>query len=44
MVSLSTTCAWDPADRILVATARVLSARLATADARIVDSGLVASL
>lgn len=31
----------DPADRILVATARVLGATLLTRDRRIVDSGLV---
>ena len=31
----------DPADRILVATARVLGARLLTHDRRIVDAGLV---
>ena len=44
MVAMSTTHAWDPADRILVATARVLGATLATADARIIDSRLVATL
>ena len=44
MVSLSATHAWDPADRILVATGRVLGAKLATMDARIVDSGLVPTL
>ena len=32
----------DPADRILVATARVLGARLLTCDSRIVEAGLVA--
>lgn len=34
----------DPADRILVATARVLGATLLTHDRRIVDSGLVATV
>ena len=34
----------DPADRILVATARVLGATLLTQDRRIVDSGLAATL
>ena len=34
----------DPADRILVATARVLGATLLTQDRRIVDSGLVTTL
>lgn len=34
----------DPADRILVATARVLGATLLTRDQRIVDSGLVTTL
>jgi PIN domain nuclease of toxin-antitoxin system len=34
----------DPADRILVATARVHGATLLTADRRIVDSGLVPTL
>ena len=34
----------DPADRILVATARILGATLLTHDRRIVDSGLVATL
>ena len=34
----------DPADRILVATARVLGATLLTRDRHIVDSGLVATL
>ncbi|MBV9947254.1 MAG: type II toxin-antitoxin system VapC family toxin [Myxococcales bacterium] len=41
MVSLGATRAWDPADRILVATARVLGVPLVTSDARIEDSGLV---
>ena len=34
----------DPADRILVATARVLGATLLTQDRRIVDSGLATTL
>ena len=34
----------DPADRILVATARVLGATLLTQDRRIIDAGLVAVL
>ena len=34
----------DPADRILVATARILGATLLTHDRRIVDSGLVTTL
>jgi PIN domain nuclease of toxin-antitoxin system len=41
MVDLGATRDWDPADRILVATARVLGVPLVTADARIVESGLV---
>jgi PIN domain nuclease of toxin-antitoxin system len=34
----------DPADRIIVASARVLGATLLTQDGRIVDSGLIATL
>ena len=34
----------DPADRILVATARALGASLVTSDQRIVDAGLVATV
>ena len=34
----------DPADRILVATARILGATLLTHDRRILESGLVATL
>ena len=34
----------DPADRVLVASARVLGATLATADRRIVESGIVPTL
>ena len=44
MVSLSTTFDWDPADRILVATARVLGVPLVTSDTRIVDAALVATI
>jgi PIN domain nuclease of toxin-antitoxin system len=41
MVDLSGTRNWDPADRILVATARVHGVPLVTSDSRIVDSKLV---
>jgi PIN domain nuclease of toxin-antitoxin system len=41
MLALSTTFDWDPADRILVATARVLGVPLVTSDQRIVDASLV---
>jgi PIN domain nuclease of toxin-antitoxin system len=41
MVDLSATRDWDPADRIIVATARVLGVPVVTADNRIVESGLV---
>jgi len=44
VASLSTTRNWDPADRILVATARVLGARLVTSDSRIIDSKLVPTI
>lgn len=44
MASLSTTRTWDPADRIIVATARVLGAKLVTSDSRIIDSKLVPTL
>jgi PIN domain nuclease of toxin-antitoxin system len=44
VVSLSTTRNWDPADRIIVATARVLGARLVTSDSRIIDSKLVPTI
>ena len=39
--SLGATRTWDPADRIIVATARVLAARLITSDSRIVESNIV---
>jgi PIN domain nuclease of toxin-antitoxin system len=41
VVDLATTRDWDPADRIIVATARVLGVPLVTSDTRIVESGLV---
>jgi PIN domain nuclease of toxin-antitoxin system len=41
LASLSTTRKWDPADRIITATARVFGARLVTNDSRIIDSRLV---
>lgn len=41
VVDLATTGDWDPADRIIVATARVLGVPLVTSDTRIVESGLV---
>jgi PIN domain nuclease of toxin-antitoxin system len=44
MVDLSVTRDWDPADRIIVATARVLGVPLVTADVRIVDSGMVPTI
>ena len=42
--SLPSTFPRDPADRIIVATARVLGATLLTADRRIVESGVVQTL
>lgn len=44
MVSLSTTRDWDPADRILVATARVHGVPLVTSDMRIRESRLVSTV
>ncbi len=44
MISLSTTYDWDPADRILVATARVLGVPLVTSDVRIIESDLVRTI
>jgi PIN domain nuclease of toxin-antitoxin system len=41
VVDLQITRDWDPADRVLVATARVLGIPLVTSDGRIVDSELV---
>ncbi len=44
LAALSTTRGWDPADRILVATARVLGVPLVTSDARIVASRVVPTI
>jgi len=44
VASLSTTLRWDPADRIIVATARVLGATLVTSDSRVVSSKLVSTI
>ena len=44
VASLSTTRSWDPADRIIVATARVLGAALVTSDSRIIPSKLVPTI
>jgi len=44
MMDLRVTRDWDPADRIIVATARVLGVPVVTADARMVDSGLVPTI
>jgi PIN domain nuclease of toxin-antitoxin system len=44
IASLSTTRNWDPADRIIVATARVLGAPLVTSDSRIIRSKLVPTI
>jgi PIN domain nuclease of toxin-antitoxin system len=41
MVALSVTREWDPADRILVASARVFGVPLITADSRIIEAQLV---
>jgi PIN domain nuclease of toxin-antitoxin system len=41
LATLTATRDWDPADRILVATARLLGARLVTSDSRIIDAELV---
>lgn len=41
MVALHGTRDWDPADRLIVATARVHGAKLLTTDRRIIESGLV---
>jgi PIN domain nuclease of toxin-antitoxin system len=42
LTSMHSTRDWDPADRIIVATARVYGLRLLTSDARIASSRLVA--
>ncbi|HEX2685418.1 MAG TPA: type II toxin-antitoxin system VapC family toxin [Kofleriaceae bacterium] len=44
VVALGSTRGWDPADRIIVATARVLGVPLVTSDARIIDSRLVRTI
>lgn len=41
MAAMPITMRWDPADRIIVATARVLGATLLTLDTRIIEAGLV---
>ena len=41
MVELASTRDWDPADRILVATARVRGVPLVTSDTRIIDADVV---
>lgn len=41
ITDLTTTRDWDPADRVLVATAHVLGIPLVTSDARIIESRLV---
>lgn len=42
--TLSSTRAWDPADRVIVATARVLGAKLVTSDTRIIEAELAATV
>lgn len=44
VIALGSTRDWDPADRIIVATARVLGVPLVTSDARIIDSKLVPTI
>ena len=44
MIALGSTRDCDPADRIIVATARVLGVPLVTSDARIIDSKLVSTI
>ena len=44
VASLSTTRSWDPADRIIVATARVRGATLVTSDSRIIAAKLVPTI
>jgi PIN domain nuclease of toxin-antitoxin system len=44
MVDLGTTRDWDPADRVIVATARVLGVPLVTSDTRIIASRLVQTI
>jgi PIN domain nuclease of toxin-antitoxin system len=43
-VELEATRGWDPADRIIVATARVLGVPLVTSDTRIIGSTLVSTI
>lgn len=44
VIDLSSTRDWDPADRVLVATARVLGLPLVTSDARIIEANLVETI
>jgi len=44
VVGLGSTRGWDPADRIIVATARVLGVPLVTSDSRIIDSKIVPTI
>lgn len=44
MVDLTATRGWDPADRIIVASARVLGVPLVTSDTRITESRLVRTI
>jgi PIN domain nuclease of toxin-antitoxin system len=44
VVALEATRGWDAADRVIVATARVLGVPLVTSDARIIDSKLVPTI
>jgi PIN domain nuclease of toxin-antitoxin system len=44
VIALTSTKDWDPADRIIVASARVLGVPLVTSDARIIDSKLVPTI
>jgi PIN domain nuclease of toxin-antitoxin system len=43
-VALEATRGWDPADRIIVASARVLGVPLVTSDTRIIDSELASTI
>ena len=44
VVALGATRGWDPADRIIVATARVLGVPLVTSNTRIIESKLVPTI
>ena len=44
VIALGSTRGWDPADRIIVSTARVLGIPLVTSDARIVEAGIVRTI